>query len=370
LLTLDASCAVHTTSSVGPVPQTVRRIDPLSDRRWDEFVATHPRASVFHSSPWLEALARTYGYQPRAYTTSAADGDLKNALLFCRIESWLTGRRLVSLPFSDHCEPLVDEEKDWSALSLAIEQEFEREHWRYLELRPLGNFGLHTSLKRTLVQYGFHQLNLRPSIEEIFRSFHKNSIQRKIRRAEREGLGYCEGSSEILLNQFYELFVATRKRHMLPPPPREWFVNLVRCFGKALKIRVAYDGSKPVASIITLCHKDTLVYKYGCSNPQFNHLGGMHSLMWRAIREGNAAGLRTLDFGRTDADQQGLITYKSRWGTKQSVLTYLRYGESDTSTHFLDLSMSWKRKAATYLVSHLPPGIVLRMGRAFYGHAG
>lgn len=370
MLTLDPSCAVHTTSSAGSVTRTVCRIDPLIDDRWNEFVATHPRASVFHSSPWLEALARTYGYQPVAYTTSAADVHLENALLFCRIESWLTGRRLVSLPFSDHCEPLVDEEKDWSALCLAIEQELESERCRYLELRPLGNFGLHTSLKQNRVQYGFHQLNLVPNIEEIFRSFHKNSIQRKIRRAEREGLGYCEGSGEILLNQFYELFAATRKRHMLPPPPREWFVNLVKCFGKALKIRVAYRGSVPLASIITLRHKDTLVYKYGCSNPQFNPLGGMHSLMWRAIREGNAAGLRTFDFGRTDADQQGLITFKSRWGTKQSVLIYLRYGESDTSTHFLDLSRSWKRKAATYLVSHLPSGIVLKMGRMFYGHAG
>jgi hypothetical protein len=29
-------------------------------------------------------------------------------LVFCRVRSWLTGRRSISLPFSDHCEPLVE----------------------------------------------------------------------------------------------------------------------------------------------------------------------------------------------------------------------------------------------------------------------
>ena len=83
-------------------------IEPLKDLRWEPFLARHPRASVFHSSAWLAALHRTYGFQPIAYTTSSAGEDLENAMVFCRVESWLTGRRLVSLPFSDHCEPLVD----------------------------------------------------------------------------------------------------------------------------------------------------------------------------------------------------------------------------------------------------------------------
>jgi len=88
-------------------PITAGRIDPLKDPRWDEFVERHPRSSLFHSTEWLKALARTYQYQPVAYTTSPARHDLENAVVFCEVESWLTGDRLVSLPFSDHCEPLA-----------------------------------------------------------------------------------------------------------------------------------------------------------------------------------------------------------------------------------------------------------------------
>ena len=86
--------------------QAVHAVDPLQDPRWSTLIAEHPHASVFHTPGWLEALRRTYGFRPEAYTTSASTGALKDALLFVSIRSWLTGRRIVSLPFSDHCAPL------------------------------------------------------------------------------------------------------------------------------------------------------------------------------------------------------------------------------------------------------------------------
>src|SRR5271156_2178476 len=130
---------------VGFVPSAGKQkvaycIEPLKDRRWDEFVQWHPQSSIFHSSAWLSSLSRTYGYQPIAYTTCPKDEELKDAVVFCRVESWLTGRRLISLPFSDHCEPLVDTEEDLEALSALLGQEVRREKWRYMELRPLGRF--------------------------------------------------------------------------------------------------------------------------------------------------------------------------------------------------------------------------------------
>ena len=81
-------------------------LDPLTDSRWDDLLDRHPRASVFHSRGWLEALKRTYGYEPIVLTTTG-QGPLANGLVLCRVRTWLS-RRLVSLPFSDHCDPLVD----------------------------------------------------------------------------------------------------------------------------------------------------------------------------------------------------------------------------------------------------------------------
>ena len=86
---------------------SVYKIDPLSDPRWPEFLQRHPDAAIFHTPAWLEALRRTYGYEAVVYTASNPGSDLTNGIPFCRINSWLTGRRLVSLPFSDHCQQMI-----------------------------------------------------------------------------------------------------------------------------------------------------------------------------------------------------------------------------------------------------------------------
>ena len=46
------------------------QFDPVEDPRWPEFLERHPRACVFHTPGWLEALRRTYGYEPIGYTSS------------------------------------------------------------------------------------------------------------------------------------------------------------------------------------------------------------------------------------------------------------------------------------------------------------
>src|ERR1700752_1045362 len=104
-------------------PKLAYSIKPLKDPRWGEFLQRHPRASVFHSSPWLQALSPTYGYAPIVFTTSTAGEPLKNGIVLGRVASWLRGRRLVSLPFSDHCEPLVATQEVLSVLSAALNRE-------------------------------------------------------------------------------------------------------------------------------------------------------------------------------------------------------------------------------------------------------
>ena len=351
--------------------QPVYSFEPLGDSRWDDFLERHPRSSVFHSKPWLSALYRTYGYEPVAYTTTPAGEVLQNAVVFCRVESWLTGRRLVSLPFSDHCEPLVDGNEAAAILGRTIEHEVQQRHWRYVEVRPVQPVQLRTSLQLTTVPYAFHELNLEPGLDTLFNNFHKSSTQRKITRAEREGLTCREGSSDMLLDQFYRLFKVTRERHRVPPQPLKWFLHLIEACGSTLKIRVAYKDEQPAAAMLTLQHKDTLVYKYGCSDVRFNNLGSMHLLYWRAIQDAKSQGLRRLDFGRTDADQKGLIVFKNRWGARQSSLTYSRYGVSESSTHFFDMSTTkWKARTAKYVMSHLPSGVLSKIGQTLYRHVG
>ena len=343
---------------------TTYKINPLEDTRWAEFVERHPRASVFHTTGWLRGLHRTYGYEPVVFTTSPPGATLTNGIAFCRIRSWLIGCRLVSLPFSDHCDPLVESPADCKEIFSSLHRSLNEERLKYIEVRPLRS-GLieEFSMERSNL-FNIHTLDLRPPLERLFRAFQKDSIQRKIRRAEREGLGYEEGNSEGLLSKFFRLFLLTRRRHNLPPQPVEWFRNLIASLRNQLTIRVAVHGGVPIASILTLSHRNTLVYKYGCSDARYHHLGGMPFLFWKAIQESKEQGLYTLDFGRSDAANEGLNRFKDQFGAARSTLTYGRICVS----HARRVDEGFLMQVAKPIFAHMPNVVLTAAGRLLYRH--
>ena len=348
---------------------TAYRIDPLRDERWATLLTEHPDASIFHTQGWLEALKRTYGYEPFAFTTSGPGQKLNNGIVFCRVKSWLTGSRLVSLPFSDHCQPLVDSPDSFSSLVSALQQEAQSGRWKYLELKPLPSASLPLECNVLLPkseQFHFHRLDLQPEVDSLFRGFHKSCVQRKIRRAERENFAYESGRSATLLERFYSLLVLTRRRHQLPPQPFVWFQNLVECLGDRLTIRLVSKGKDPVASIVTLAHRASLMYKYGCSDERFHNLGGMPWLFWTAIQEAKESGFRQLDLGRSDLDNTGLVQFKGHLGALCSILTYYRFPALSANSGLRSLGS----RAARHVFSRVPDSVLVPAGRLLYRHLG
>jgi Acetyltransferase (GNAT) domain len=339
------------------------------DRRWEALVTRHPKASIFHQRAWLEALARTYGYEPVVFTTSAPGAEIMNGLLFCHVKSWLTGHRLVSLPFSDHSEPICDSIQELKALISQSQTALAQQHWQYLELRPTSEDFWQTAEAlgfRSVGHYFLHVMDLVPDLDELFRSLDKDSVQRRIKRADRAGLIEKCGNSDELLNDFYRLFVITRGRHHLPPPPYAWFQNLISCHGEALEIRVAYDNEIPIAAILTLRFRNTSYYKYGCSDSQFNKLGASPWLLWRAIVAAKASGAVEFDMGRTEEDNPGLLAFKNHWVPNYRRLTYWRY----PGVPSVDAASGWKIKMAKRVFSHMPYRLLQLSGKLVYRHIG
>jgi hypothetical protein len=341
-------------------------LDPMLDSRWDDLVASHPKASVFHQKGWLMALARSYGYRPVVLTSARPGERLSDGIVFCEIKSWITGSRLVSLPFADHTEPLLNECGDAFELTDWLRTECREQNWKYIELRPLS-WGMHAESPLTASQsYWFHTLDLTPSLDQVFRNLHKNCIQRRIRRAEREQLSYEKGCSEKLVNDFYKLLMITRRRHHLLPQPRAWFRNLVACMNPNVEIRLARKDNVPIAAILTLKNRTTVVFKYGCSDEKFHHLGAMPFLFWKLIEESKKAGAEQIDFGRTDLENNGLIRFKDRLGTTRKPLTYFRFPGSKGDLEAAASELSATRR----LFSVLPDVLSSRAGQMVYRHIG
>lgn len=340
-------------------------LDPLTDKRWDDLVESHPRASVFHHSGWLRALASTYGYKPLVLTETRAGGPLKSGIPFCIVKSWMTGHRLVSLPFADHCEPLFSDSLDEMELAHWLREVFVQQKLRYVEMRPLMWSSNRSCPLHASTQYWFHTLDLTNSLEKIFRGFHKNSIQRRIQHAEREQVVYECGSSARQVSDFYRLQVLTRRRHQLLPQPLAWFRNLTNAMGDNLKLHVASKHGLPIAAILTLSHGNTTVYKYGCSDARFHKLGGMPFLFWRLIEQSKAEGGERIDFGRTEMSNDGLRVFKERLGAKCQQGTYMRYPEPEVRRRAM---ADWP--ALRSLVSFIPNALSPWLGRLAYRHLG
>ena len=341
-------------------------VTPLDDPRWPELVSRHPNASPFHTRGWLRALQMTYGYEPIAFTTSAPSEALTNAMVFCIVRSWLTGNRLVSLPFSDHCEPLTEHPEQFRTLSDFVAGVRSQERWKYVEMRSADSrLDFHGHLSKTTAYY-LHQLDLRPDLDVLYQRFHKDCIQRKILRAERERLNYEAGRSDSLLHQLYELLQLTRSRHHVPPQPIEWFRNVISCLGENACIRIASKAGQAVAGTLTLRHGKSLVYKYGGSDMRFNNLGGTAMLFWQAIKEAKQGGVEVLDLGRSDLDNPGLIAFKRRWGAECSTLNTWRAPKLQSSRRGERLRMRWTKE----VFARLPDRLLTLAGRLLYRHIG
>ena len=345
---------------------TVYALDPLHDRRWPRFVERHPDASVFHTVGWLDALRRTYDYDPIAYTTSRPAAELTDAVVFCRVRSLLTGRRLVSLPFSDHSNPLVDSDETMREVLDFLERERHRAGWSYVELRPLRPMHAHTPGFTASATFVFHRIDLRRPLDILLRGFHRDCVRRKIERAEREQLTYESGRSEQLVRAFKQLLVLTCRRKRLPPQPARWFDNLLRCLGDNATIHVARKESRPIASILTLRFRRTLMYKYACSDARFHPSGAVQLPLWNAIQDAKRDGLEEVDLGRSDPKHQGLVTFKARWAATTAASDYLRC----SAPGFGGLASETHLPLAQRCLARMPDWMRAVVGRLLYRHAG
>lgn len=122
--------------------------------------------------------------------------------------------------------------------------------------------------------------------------------------------------------------------------------------------------------MLTIRFKDSMVCKYVAVDARFTKFGGIHLIYWRAIQDAKRAGCRIVDLGRSDADQYGLITFKRRWGTDESRLTYFRFSCPHKPRHAFNVPAGRQMRAARRAFGFMPIGILTLFGNILYKHVG
>lgn len=303
-------------------------VDPRTDGLWCQFVQQAP-STVFHSPSWIQVICETYGWEAHAYVLLDDGGVAKAGLPFCRIEDML-GERIVTLPFSDHCDPLVADADSWRNLVDRLIPEHCPVTVRCLfNTLPLADkrFALAKEAK-------WHRLDLRPDPGALWDAMH-DSTHRAIRKSQREGLSVRLGSNEEDLRSFYEMHLKVRKyKYGLLAQPYSFFQNIWRRFVETQQgfLLLAVHNGRIVAGDFFLIWKDTLYYKFNASLHDDLSCRPNDLLIWESIQHGKGMGLSYLDFGLSDIDQEGLIRYKRKFGTEEKTISFLRFSPNGGPT--------------------------------------
>ena len=339
----------------------IQRINPIVYANWNALIAPQPKHSFFHTAEWANVLAETYGYTPVYF--AAGETSLRSILPLIEVDSWLTGRRGIGLPFTDDCEPLCADASTFQKLFTSAVEFGKIRDWKYIECR--GGRELFGEVPASLLFYG-HGLDLTAGEDELFSRL-ESSVRRAIRKSEKIGV-----TVEVLQNReavqvFYSLQCQTRKKHGLPPQPFRFFLNIHKHIlsQNMGMVVVARHHGRPVAASIYVNFGDRAIFKYGASDETFQDLRGSNLVMWTAIKEYVRRGASHLDLGRASMGNEGLRKFKLGWGAEERKIEYVKFDlRKNEFVTGVDEASGWH----TQIFRRMPVFLSRAVGAVLYKH--
>ncbi len=338
-------------------------INPLTHPGYDDMVLA-AGGSFFHTSFWARVLHDSYNYLP-CYLTEVHDGKVTTLVPLMEVRSFLTGRRGVSLPFTDYCEPIIAGQDTVRDILEFLQAYGERGKWKHWELRGGERFWNQTPVSSC---YYRHVLELSTDVDAVFAKL-KSSTKRNIEKAMREKVTVTEVNTLDAVKTFYRLHCLTRKKHGVPPQPFRFFQMIYdhiirRDHGQVV---LAYHQGKAIAAAVYLHFGNEAIYKFGASDSKYLHVRPNDLLMWEAIQWYCRNGYTQFCFGRTEPGNEGLRQFKNGWGAEETVIRYFRYNIRKKEFKTEEASPA---AISPMIFRRMPIFLSTLVGKALYRHVG
>ncbi len=336
-------------------------VDPSVETGWDESLGRTPGSSFFCTTAWAEVLRRSYRYEP-LYFAVRQGASLAALLPVMEVDSLLTGKRGVSLPFTDYCEPIAAGAGQFRELFAAAIARGKERGWRHLELR--GGEAFLQGTEPSEWHY-VHTLDLGKAGIDLF----SDATRRNIKKAEKQGLEVTVSAAPGALNEFCRLNALTRRLHGLPPQPRRFFQSVqerILSRNNGFIVLASLRGTA-IAANVYFIFGNRIIYKYGASDRAFQNLRASNLVMWEAIRRGRERGCGSLCLGRTEPGNEGLRKFKLGWGAEERVIRYYRYDlRKEAFVRAPDVVKPLHKK----VFGSLPIPVLNALGSVLYRHMG
>lgn len=352
----------------------IELIDPEQDPRWDKFVDEHPFGWVCHRSEWKRVIEKSFPHMKGYYWVKWDDRREKiiAGLPVYSVKSWLTGNRLISIPYATLSDPLVDNSSDLSELVEAAFVMIKQQKIKDFELRTHFSSNLLRSMEGLCNSnhYVLHELKIDKGLDGLIGSFH-NNVRRLIKIAAKGDLLFKEGTKNSDLQEFYSHYILTRRSLGLPPQPYVFFKNIWKTLNKNgyMKLLLSYNKTKFASGFVVFKYKKRVSVDYAAWDRTLASLRPNHFLYWKAIEIAHNENCEIFDFGRTSATNKTLMQFKNQWRTLKKNLDHYNLSGLKTGIN-LRKENSLGYTLMNYLIACSPPKVCRLLGELTYRHIG
>jgi Acetyltransferase (GNAT) domain len=338
-----------------PDGQWILRPWTSGDETWNDLATADNGATLYHDPRWLRLLEEAYGFKI-VIAAIAHGSQLAAACLLARAKNPFKPR-LVALPFSDTCPPLATDPSALCGLADGLMRQAPSRGG--CEVRGVAL----PDPWQVVNCFEDWAVDLRRPLAELQRRC-ASHFRRQVRRAVETGLSVHCGSSLDDLYDFYQLMVETRSHQGIPVQPLRFFKRVHQLFSPAGDIEIwsVRQGGQPIVSGLMLRSFGGLHYKWSARRAD-SQAGAAQALTWSVI-ERHAGISQSLNLGRADSRNTGLVRFKKESGAEPAPLPYSFYpsAPNQVSAEVLSgpmkvLSQAWRR---------LPPSATRALSTLIY----
>jgi FemAB-related protein (PEP-CTERM system-associated) len=343
-----------------PKPLSIRIVDhpePNELARIEAFVAASPEGTAFHRPAWVLSVSKACGHEWRYLLAEDGDGALQGILPLNLIHSALFGRALVSSGFAVGGGILANNEQAIQLLADEAWRFAERHSFPSVELRggPVPddqwqhNQGVYAGFVTPLADDPESQLL---------------AIKRRQRAEIRKGLNndltIRVGTDQQDRADHYAVYAESVRNLGTPVFPKALFDEVLDGFGEDAEILTVLHGDIPVASVLSLYHKQTVMPYWGGGTWDARRLRANDVMYYKLLNHARERGCQWVDFGRSKIGT-GAYAFKKNWGFEPHPLSYAtRTADGEDARDVNPMSPKYRMQVALW--QRLPLSIANRLG--------
>ena len=313
---------------------------------WDDFVAGHHNATIYHTIAWQDIIRDAFGKDTIRLCARNSAGKIAGILPLVVQKNILLGKNVLSMPYANYGGVLADSEGAAAELTARAARVVSEMDCKSLELRDFVVRSYQGYQERS--DKVMMRLALPDSIEELERSIGAK-VRSQIRRPQKEKATVEQGGAE-LVDAFYEVFCRNMRDLGTPVYAKQFFLKILEHIGGECRLIVVRMDDKPVAACFLIGYRDVLEIPWAASRRDMNRFGVNMLLYWEALKHAYEQGYRIFDFGRS-TKEGGTFRFKKQWGAEPHPLTWHRF---EPGADYTESGGTGMAERAVAIWKHLP----------------